>query len=465
MEAGVDQDMPGAAFLDAERLVQTGKLSNDTLDRAAGNVLAKKFAMRLFDAPYVDPAMASNVNNPAHRAVARRAAAEGAVLLKNNGTLPVRKASLNRIALVGPFGDDSGSMLGGYSASAGPNNRVTVTIAGALEQRGISTTVVQGASAGRGGPGEPSGVNSLDAAIKASKTADLTIVAVGTVSCSCCDRCGNGEVGDRASLDLEGSQFELVSAIANISSSDPNHRFVVVLIHGRPVSWGPDNVLLDSIPALLAAWRPGEEGGNAILDILLGDANPSGKLAQAWPRSAGHIHGPANPWFQPHSSMTGGNYFSNGDGTPVSVCLIILRSSCLRLFMTHDDNLLMSLLRACGRKLSALFPFAFGLSYTNFSFSSAAVSRPPDVDLRNGTGLAKAVATVTVTVHNTGSFAGATPVMVSYSKQTRLVVRYMRMLAGFTKVKSLGICSIFPHLRSHLPLDESLISRTFWFRD
>ena len=116
-----------------------------------------------------------------------------------------------------------------------------------------------------------------------------------------------------------------------------------MLIHGRPVSFGtgtPDfNSPLDDLPALLSAWRPGEEGGSAIVNLLLGDSNPSGKLAQAWQRSAGYIHTPTSPWFQVHASGITGDYFGNGDGTP----------------------------------LSPLFPFSWGLSYTTFNFSALSV--------------------------------------------------------------------------------------------
>jgi beta-glucosidase len=134
----------------------------------------------------------------------------------------------------------------------------------------------------------------IPAAVAAAASADLTVVVVGTASCGCCGRCGNGEAGDRNSLDLEGEQLALVEAVLNATKK----KVVVVLVHGRPVSFGTDNRPLGAIPALLAAWRPGEEGGNAIADIIFGDANPSGKLAQAWPRSAGYIHSPSNPWYQ-----------------------------------------------------------------------------------------------------------------------------------------------------------------------
>lgn len=360
--------------------------------------------MRLFDSPSIDPAMAANVNAPSHVQVAKEAAIQGTVLLKNTqGVLPVTESQINSVALIGPFADNPTAQLGGYSSGDGQNGRKVVTIADALEDRFSASkiTKVQGASGGRGGPGEPPPSEGIQAAVAASEAADLTVVVVGTMACGCCDRCGNGEVGDRASLDLEGSQQSLVAAIANISTHKPNHAWVVVLIHGRPVSWGEGNELLDSIPALLAAWRPGEQGGPAIVDLIFGDANPSAKLAQAWPRSAGHIHGPSNPWYQPHTSMTGGLYFGYGDGTP----------------------------------LSALFPFGFGLSYTEFAISPNATISAVSGPLAHGLVLRDRYVSVSVTITNTGALEGSTPIMATFSKTTRLVIRYLRQLVGFTKVK------------------------------
>ena len=149
----------------------------------------------------------------------------------------------------------------------------------------------------------------------------MAVVVIGTMSCGCCKRCGNGEVGDRMSLEPEGRQLELLRAVLN-ATAGTSTKVVCVLIHGRPVSFGtgaPDIASpLDGhrLPALLAAWRPGEAGGAAIVNLLLGDVNPSGKLAQAWQRSAGYIHTPTSPWFQTHSSMTGGDYFGNGVRQP-----------------------------------------------------------------------------------------------------------------------------------------------------
>ena len=169
------------------------------------------------------------------------------------------------------------------------------------------------------------------------------------------------------SLEPEGRQLELLRAVIEAAASRPPSSrppVIVVLVHGRPMSFqgaappkGADvgGAALVGANAVLAAWRPGEEGGSAIANLLTGDANPSGRLAQAWQRSSGYIHSPTSPWFQPHSSMAGGLYFGNGDDTP----------------------------------LRPLFPFGWGLSYSRFNYSNMA-ARPPPLPrgMLNGSALA-----------------------------------------------------------------------------
>lgn len=197
MSAGIDQDMPGASFMSADQLVTAGKLDEKVLNRAVSNILTKKFAARLFDAPPADPKMASNINAEVHQQVAYEAAVQGCVLLKNvNHVLPIQPASLKSktVAVVGPFADGplaTVAQLGGYS-SAPKYGRTTVTIADALRMRkGFNVLAVQGAGGGRGGPTEPrtGAFDDLAHAVEASEKADFTLVVVGTMACGCCNRC------------------------------------------------------------------------------------------------------------------------------------------------------------------------------------------------------------------------------------------------------------------------------------
>jgi beta-glucosidase len=418
--AGVDQDMPGAEYLQLAGLVRSGVVPLSHVDRAASNVLRKKFASRLFDLE-PDPTLARERDSPEARDLARRAAEEGSVLLINrNGILPLGNASapLRRVALVGPFALDGPiteqAMLGGYSPGVPPKG--VVTIGQALKRRGIHVDAAAGCGAGVGGPHVAEEDFAKAVALAAAPDTDAVIVVLGTTSCGCCVKCGNGEAGDRMSLEPEGRQLELLAAVINATfaasaASSRSHArtpVVVVLIHGRPLSFegggatsAGGHSVLDGVDAMLAAWRPGEEGGTAVVNLLLGAANPSGKLAQAWQRSAGYIHSPTNPWFQVHSAMTAGRYFGNGDGTP----------------------------------LLPLFPFAHGLSYSVFSFASLSVALPAALPPHaSGAALAKLAVNVTVTVRNNGTRAGATPVIVTYARLTHGVIRYAREVCGFSKV-------------------------------
>lgn len=295
-------------------LLAAGTIAEADVDRAVGNVLRKKFASGLFDAPFagVD---AAGVNPPAHVALARRAAAASTVLLINeNKTLPIREAEVKarRVVVVGPFGDGDDArtaMLGGYTPGIPTQTRVA-TLVEALRARGFGDVqYVMGSGGGRDGP--PSqGDAGLAAAAAAVHNASLVLVAVGTVSCSCCARCGNGEVGDRSSLDFEDRQLELLSTVLAAARASPAQPAVVtVVISGRPVTFGPPslmadgraplfNPVLEAMPALLHAGRPGEQGAAGILDVVFGVVNPSARLAQAWVRSAGYLNGPSSPWFQ-----------------------------------------------------------------------------------------------------------------------------------------------------------------------
>jgi len=341
------------------------------------------------------------------------------------------------VALVGPFAADNAytiqAMVGGYAWVPPP--RAVVTVGDALRRRGVEVDVAVGSGAGVGGPAASEADFEAAVALARAPSTDAVIAVLGTTSCGCCVRCGNGEAGDRMSLELEGRQLELLAALVNAShvtarqSGRAAAPVIVVLIHGRPVSFegggptaaglerrrserrssgdgddavvGDSDVLLLGVDALLAAWRPGEEGGSAIVNLLFGDANPSGKLAQAWQRSAGFIHSPTSPWFQPHSSMTPGRYFGNGDGVP----------------------------------LLPLFPFGHGLSYTKFDFRGLRVDGarglPPAAA---GAQLEQLGLNVSLVVQNNGSRAGATPVIVTYSKVTRGVVRFDRETCAFAKV-------------------------------
>lgn len=242
---------------------------------AVGNILRKKFATGLFDAQPTDPSGISVIDSVAHRSLALEAAREGLVLLINspapandetqnqNSMLPIDMTMVRNVAIIGQLGGCGAAnstacvakvaMLGGYTAGriSGAGIRV-VSIEEAFRERGYNTTWVEGVSTTNGQTADRAAVGIANA-VEAATTADLSVIAVGCVGCTCCDSCGCGEAGDRQSFDLEGQQLALLSAVLNATKN-----IVVVTICGRPVTFGTGNAILDEVPALVWAGRPGE---------------------------------------------------------------------------------------------------------------------------------------------------------------------------------------------------------------
>ena len=214
-------------------------------------------------------------------------------------------------------------------------------------------------------------------AVEAAKGADVVIAVMGELANM------SGEDASRASLDLPGRQEELLKALVALGKP-----VVLVLLNGRPLSinWAAENV-----PAILEAWEPGTEGGNAVADVLFGDASPGGKLPVTFPRSAGHapLYYARNLTHQPEGSPRYKSRYWDGPTTP-------------------------------------LYPFGYGLSYTSFSFANLKVATP---QVKAG-----ASATVTVDVANTGSVAGDEVVQLYVHQKSGSDSRPVRELKGFRRV-------------------------------
>lgn len=235
---------------------------------------------------------------------------------------------------------------------------------------------------------------------------DVAVVVIGDSLRTC------GEWGDRDSLDPAGGQLQLLQAVAAVA-----HTTVVVLIHGRPATFGYDNALLANVSALLAAWRPGEEGGTAIANIITGAVNPSGKLAQSWPRSVGQVMGGAAPWLQ----RVRGKWVANSRG-----CAGDAQGRCYDPYVDSDST--------------PLFPFAFGLSYTTWAYEALTLEHPGGVSPLlagpPGGDVFMPAATAVVTVRNSGQVAGQEVVQVYVVDPAGLpFVPFWRRLVGFAKVR------------------------------
>ena len=271
--AGVDSNFPqskafGSLLLEC---VRSGEVPESVIDLAVSRILTVKFLLGLFEARPVDPERAAQIVGSAeHRALAREAARESIVLLKNDGAILPLKKNLRSILVTGPNADAAKNILGGYTAYPGPTKVVTpleaIRAAVSPETR---VTYLEGCSV-MGGDG-----GGIEKAAAAARDADVAIIVAGDNTATV------GEAHDRSDLNLPGLQPDLVKAIQ--ATGVPT---VLVLTTGRPASiaWEAQNV-----PTILAAWLPGEEAGSAIADVLFGDYNPGGRLPFTFPRSAGQL--------------------------------------------------------------------------------------------------------------------------------------------------------------------------------
>ncbi len=395
LTAGVNMDMASGTYLQyLEQLVQQGKISVETIDNAVRPILAVKVRLGLFEHPYVDESRLERaLNAPEHRELARVAAQRSMVLLRNEGRLLPLKKSLASIAVIGPLADSERDILGSWTVRGEPAHAVTV-LQGLRNKLGAAVRIeyAQGheirrdipsrfAASRTAHPNPPQTQAEADQAFKqaveTARRADLVIMVLGELANM------SGEAASRAFLTLPGRQEQLLEAV--VATGKP---VVLVLVNGRPLNlrWASEHV-----PAILEAWYPGAEGGNAVADVLFGDTNPGGKLPVSWPRSVGQV-----PIYYAH------NLTQEPETAP-------------------DFKS-----RYWDSPSSPLYPFGYGLSYTRFAFSNLRLSQP---QVKAGEKL-----DVSVDVANTGSRAGDEVVQLYIHQQAGSASRPMRQLKGFERV-------------------------------
>ncbi len=381
LEAGVDVDLGANCFALLVDAVRSGKISEKLLDEAAGRVLKLKFDLGLFDNPYVDESLAARtVRTPEHISLARQAAREGAVLLENNGILPLSKSS--KIAVIGPNADSQYNQLGDYTAPQDEENVVT-PLEGIRSAVGDANVVYAKGCAIR----DPQQTD-IAGAVRAARAADVAVVVVGGSSArdfrtsyidtgaavvdeNSLSDMESGEGYDRSTLTLLGDQQKLLEAVK--ATGKP---VVVVYIEGRPLDkrWASENA-----DALLSLWYPGQEGGNALADVLFGDYNPAGRLPVSVPREVGQL-----PVYYNKKAPLGHDY--------VEV------------------------------SRSPLYAFGYGLSYTTFEYSDLKVE------------VTGHEAQVSFTIKNTGERDGEEVAQVYVHDCTASVARPVLQLRGFERV-------------------------------
>lgn len=381
LDAGVDVDLHGAAFATLKKSVEAGLVPEEEIDRAVRRVLALKFEMGLFENPHVDEKAAAEVGSEAHSEVALEVARQSVTLLENrNGTLPLDAAKLRRVAVIGPNADRIYNQLGDYTAQQSAANTVRNGLEQALGRDRVEYV--------RGCGVRDTDASEIAAAVAAARRADVVVAVVGgssardfeteflaTGAAKASNRavsdmeCGEGN--DRATLALMGAQQQLLEALK--ATGRP---LVVVYVAGRPLDmrWASEQA-----DALLAAWYPGQRGGDAVADVLLGRVNPAGRLPLSIPREVGQI-----PIYYNKKRP------ANHDYTDASA--------------------------------RPLYPFGYGLSYSRFEYDSLRVE-PTDGGYE-----------VSCRVRNVSQRDGDEVVQLYVSDLVASTVRPVRRLCGFQRV-------------------------------
>jgi beta-glucosidase len=392
VNAGVDMEMTSHVFRDyLPAAVKNGSVKESTIDDAVRDILIMKYRLGLFSQPYASLDRAkTELNSAAQHEAARVAAQRTAVLLRNEGGLLPLKRSVASVAVIGPLADSKQDTMGSWSLAGNIGNTVTV-LEGLRKKLGSAVTInyAKGVEIERGQTSifdeqfaSPKPVLKAQAerdaefqhALEVVKKSDVSVLVMGETQDM------SGERASRSTLTLPGRQQELLEAA--VATGKP---IVLVLLSGRPldVTWASQHV-----PAILEAWYPGTEGGNAVADLLMGDANPGGKLPVTWPRSVGQV-----PLY----------YAQNLTQIPDEL-----------------DT------RYWDASSAPLYPFGYGLSYSTFKVGNLKLNSS---SMRSGGSL-----TVTVDVENTSAVAGDEVVQLYTHQRSGSASRPRSELKGFTRL-------------------------------
>ena len=389
--AGVDMDMESNAYgPHLADLVKAGIVPESTIDDSVRRVLRVKMALGLFEHPYAD-GKGSGAIAPEDAELARKAAEESFVLLKNDGgALPLNPQG-KTIALVGPMADDAQQMLGTWAAKGNAKDVVTLRSALTKQMEASGGHVVYA----RGTDILTTSDNGFSDAVSAAKKSDIVVLALGEDASTM-----TGEAGSRAHLDLPGNQQQLLEAVA--ASGKP---IVLIVFSGRPLvlNWAAQHVA-----AILEAWFPGVQAGPALANVLLGVTSPSGRLTTSFPRAVGQ-----EPLYY--------NHFNTGRPAETTDLSHPPKNAGEKFKSRYVDE-----------QNSPLYPFGYGLTYSTVSYSSTSVSTPNLSANELNAGTAKL--TVTAEVKNTGSHAVDEVVQLYIRQRDTSVVRPVRELKGFRRL-------------------------------
>ena len=389
--AGVDIDMVSNAYLEhLPDLVKSGEIDEALVDEAVWRILKLKNELGLFENPFKD-ASEERENEwilcDAHRNLARSIAAASFVLLKNDCILPLNKISNEKIAFIGPYMDNV-ELFGSWSFPEKPTETVTIKQGVELKKAGMlyveGTPVYGRAQFNKSAKSEtytPEQLESmLQEAIDAAAISDKVIVCIGE------HRGQSGEAKSRTYIQIPDNQIELLRKVHKV-----NPNIVAVVFSGRPLEL---REVAELSKAVLMVWMPGTEGGNAIADVLFGDAEPEGRLSMSMPRTVGQV-----PVYY--------NRYTTGRPNPDREIGLVNNA--------YSDE-----------TTKPLYPFGYGLSYTEFSYG--------EVILDNNDMQKDDILTAKVNVKNIGNRKATETVQLYLQDVKASVVRPTKMLRGIQKV-------------------------------
>jgi beta-glucosidase len=391
--AGVDMDMASGVYAaQLPGLVEQGRVGIEVVDAAVAGILRLKFRLGLFDRPYVEPRTIPTVALDEQLRVAKQAALQSVVLLKNAaGVLPLAPAKMRSVAVIGPLADEPYEQLGTWIFDGDPALSVTGLqgirdlVGGEVEIRCVRALETSRSRSTHG----------FEAALAAASASDATILFLGEESIL------SGEAHSRADIGLPGAQAELVRCVR--AAGKP---VVAVIMAGRPLVLTD---VIDDLDAVLFAWHPGTMGGAALADLLFGRESPSARLPVTFPRAVGQV-----PIY--YSQKHGGK-------PPSPDTAILIDDIPVRAPQTSIGNTSYHL----DAGYRPLFPFGHGLSYASFEYSNLRLDRPV---VRPGETLA-----VSVDLTNTGRVAADEVAQLYVRDLVGNVTRPVRELKGFRRVR------------------------------
>jgi beta-glucosidase len=398
--AGVDMEMAGDAYRNhLADLVRDGRLGMDAVDAAVANVLRVKFRLGLFEQPRATAGAADAMDADARREVARQAALQSVVMLKNDRqVLPLQRAGLRSLAVIGPLADDGYEQMGTWVFDGDPALSVT-PLAGirALAGDGVEIRHVRALETTRS-----RSEDGFAAALEAAAASDAVLLFLGEEAIL------SGEAHSRADIGLPGAQAALVHRLRQAGRP-----VILVVMAGRPLTLSE---VADEVDALLFAWHPGSMGGVAIAELLFGDESPSGKLPVTFPRMVGQV-----PIY----------YAQKNTGKPPSPDTIVhLDEIAPRAPQTSFGMTAFHL----DAGYTPLYPFGHGLSYARFEYEALRLDAP---SVRLGDSLR-----VSVKVTNRSGIPADEVVQLYVRDLVASVTRPVRELKGFRRVRIGAGCTV-----------------------